>query len=205
MSNNRIIIGYSGHAFVLCDIITSNGRALIGYCETEGKENNPYQLPYLGKEGSLSLGDYQLVLGIGDNQIRERVFDSISKRHTFANVIHQTAHFGNQVDLGVGITICANANINPLATIGNGVICNTGSIIEHECKISDFVHIAPGAVLAGNVTVGRRSFIGANSTIIQGVSIGNDVIVGAGSVIINDVPDNCVVVGNPGKIIKQNS
>lgn len=58
--------------------------------------------------------------------------------------------------------------------------------------------------LAGNVKVGERSFIGANATIKQGTVIGNDVIVGAGSVILNDIPNNSVVVGNPGKIIKKN-
>jgi acetyltransferase EpsM len=42
--------------------------------------------------------------------------------------------------------------------VGKNVIINTSCIIEHECFLGDTVHIAPGAVLAGNVTIGERTF-----------------------------------------------
>lgn len=51
--------------------------------------------------------------------------------------------------------------------------------------------------------IGNNVSLGCNVTIIGGVHIGNNVTVGAGSVVVKDVPDNCVVVGNPTKIIKQ--
>ena len=56
-------------------------------------------------------------------------------------------------------------------------------------------------MLAGNVFVGERSFIGANSVVKQGVKIGKDVMIGAGSVVISDIPDGKKVVGNPSKSI----
>lgn len=64
------------------------------------------------------------------------------------------------------------------------------------------MHIAPGVVLAGNVTVGENSFIGANSVLKQDVKIGSGVTVGAGSVVIKDIPDNEIWVGNPAKKLK---
>ena len=91
--------------------------------------------------------------------------------------------------------------INPLVKIGNGVICNTACVIEHECIINDYVHIAPGAILCGNVTVGEGSFIGAGAVVKQGVTIGKNVIVGAGTVVIKDIVDNTKVIGNPQRII----
>lgn len=51
--------------------------------------------------------------------------------------------------------------------------------------------------------IGNNVSLGANVTIIGGVRIGDNVIVGAGSVVVKDVPDNCIVAGNPAKIIKQ--
>ena len=51
-------------------------------------------------------------------------------------------------------------------------------------------------------TIGNNVSLGVNVTIIGNVMIGNNVIVGAGSVVVKDVPDNCVVAGNPAKIIK---
>ena len=50
--------------------------------------------------------------------------------------------------------------------------------------------------------IGDNVSLGANVTIIGGVHIGDNVVVGAGSIVVKDVPDNCVVAGNPAKIIK---
>ena len=44
--------------------------------------------------------------------------------------------------------------------------------------------------------------LGVNVTIIGGVIIGNNVTIGAGSVVVKDIPDNCVAVGNPCRVIK---
>lgn len=51
-------------------------------------------------------------------------------------------------------------------------------------------------------TIGDNVSLGANVNIIGKITIGNNVIVGAGSVVVKDVPDNCVVAGNPARIIK---
>lgn len=51
-------------------------------------------------------------------------------------------------------------------------------------------------------TIGDNVSLGANVSIIGGITIGNNVIVGAGSVVVKNVPDNCVVAGNPAKVIK---
>lgn len=51
-------------------------------------------------------------------------------------------------------------------------------------------------------TIGDDVSLGANVNIIGNIKIGNHVIVGAGSVVVRDVPDNCVVAGNPARIIR---
>lgn len=50
--------------------------------------------------------------------------------------------------------------------------------------------------------IGKRCFIGANAIIMCGVTIGDEVIVGSNAIVTKDVPDNCIVAGNPAKIIK---
>ena len=74
--------------------------------------------------------------------------------------------------------------------------------MEHDCIVSDFVHIAPKATLCGNVRIGEGTHVGAGSTIIQGIKVGKWATIGAGAVVINDVPDYAIVVGVPGKIVK---
>ncbi len=52
------------------------------------------------------------------------------------------------------------------------------------------------------VFIGDNCYIGTGSTILGPVKIGNNVTIAAGAVVVKDVPDNCVVGGNPAKIIK---
>lgn len=53
--------------------------------------------------------------------------------------------------------------------------------------------------------IGNNVTLGANVIIIGNIKIGDNVTIGAGSVVIKDIPANSVVVGNPAKIIKQDS
>ena len=54
------------------------------------------------------------------------------------------------------------------------------------------------------IVIGNDCFIGANSIILKGTTLGNNVIVGAGSVVHGTFPDNCIIAGNPAKIVKEN-
>jgi len=54
----------------------------------------------------------------------------------------------------------------------------------------------------GRPTIGNNVSLGANVTIIGKIHVGDNVIVGAGSVVVKDVPNNCIVAGNPARIIK---
>ena len=54
-----------------------------------------------------------------------------------------------------------------------------------------------------NPVIGDNVTIYANAVVAGGIQIGDDVVIGAGSVVLKDVPDNCVVVGNPARIVKK--
>lgn len=198
------IVGYSGHAYVIIDIFLNAGRIVTAYCDSELKANNPYHLNYLGKESDVinMLKEYDYFPCVAHNGIREKIVRQLSEFiGNPINAIHPSAVISASVSLGEGIMVAANATINPLVELGRGVICNTSSSIDHECVIGEFSHIAPGAVLCGNVKVGRGTFVGANAVVKQGITIGNNVTVGAGTVVVKDVPDNTTVIGNPQRIL----
>jgi sugar O-acyltransferase (sialic acid O-acetyltransferase NeuD family) len=201
------IIGYSGHAYVIIDIFLNAGRLVTSYCDQEEKFSNPYHLTYLGKESEVidKLKKFDYFPCVGHNGIREKI---ITQMDQFLgkpiNAIHPSAVISASVKMGDGVMIAANATLNPMVEIGRGVICNTSSSIDHECIIEDFVHIAPNAVLCGNVKVGRGSFVGANAVIRQGITIGSNVTIGAGTVVVKDIPDGATVIGNPGRKLVKN-
>lgn len=208
MSENKqiAIIGYSGHAYVCIETAQIMNLEVVGYHDNQELKANPYNLSFLGTEEDFENHSASLFCSIGDNNIRQRVYNKIAviQKDIFTSLQHPTAIVSTSATIGANTLISAGAVINALSTIETGCIINTGAIIEHECKIAAFAHIAPGAVVLGNVSVGERTFIGANAVVKQGIRIGKDVIVGAGSVVIKDVPDNQTVVGNPAKQLIKN-
>ena len=198
--------GYSGHAYVIAEIINMLNYSLVGYIDVNEKENNPFKLQYLGNESEIDLSNFvkeniHIALAIGDNKIRKNLFEIFKNNDVVIETLqHPKSSVSALATIDEGTVVMASVVINPFAKIGKAVICNSGCIIEHECSIADYVHIAPGAVLAGNVSVGESSFIGANAFIKQGLKIGKNVVVGAGAIVLNDVADNVTVYGNPAKI-----
>jgi len=55
----------------------------------------------------------------------------------------------------------------------------------------------------GLPTIGDNVFCGVGSCVLGPITVGNNVKIGANCVVLKDVPDNCVVIGNPAVIIKQ--
>ncbi len=53
------------------------------------------------------------------------------------------------------------------------------------------------------ITIGNNVWIGGSVVICPGVTIGNNVVIGAGSVVVKDIPDSCVAVGNPARVIRE--
>ena len=197
-----IIIGYSGHSYVVLDMLQLNKYKIKGYYEKSVKTSNPFNLNYLGSEDKLEKTetDIAIFITIGDNHNRNKIFHNLSGCSAqMPALFHPKSIVARTVKIDCASLVMPGSVINAFSIIGKGVICNTGCIVEHECVIGDFSHIAPGAVLAGGVLIGSNSFIGANSVVKQGIKVGKNVIVGAGSVIVKDVPDNSIVYGNPTK------
>ena len=101
------------------------------------------------------------------------------------------------MDIGNGVKISLNAKLdktNPKGIhIGDETyIAFDAAILAHD--MSRLVH--------DDVYIGQRCFIGAKSIILPGVTIGDEVVVAAGAVVSRDVPSNCLVAGNPARIVK---
>ena len=92
--------------------------------------------------------------------------------------------------------VAAGAIINCDVTIKDGVIVNTGSTIDHDCVLELFTHISPGCNLAGNVTIGEKTWVGIGTKIKENISIGK-MVIGAGSVMISNIPSNSKCFGIP--------
>ena len=116
----------------------------------------------------------------------------------------ENVHLGNHVEINMNcvfldcnrITIGDNCGIGPnvqIYTVGHPV-----NPKERLSENSDF-----WKSFTAPVTIGRNVWIGGGTIILPGVSIGDDTTIGAGSVVAKSIPNGCVAVGNPCRVIKK--
>ena len=195
-----IIIGASGHAKVIADIVIKNGDELVGFLDDNTElPDMIIGYPYLGVIDKYS--EYSdscvFVMGIGTNSIRKKITERIDVN--WYSAIHPSAQIAIDTHIGEGTVVMADAVINTSAVIGKHCIINTGSVIEHDNVIGDYVHVSPHAALCGTVYVGDLTHIGAGATVKNNISICADVIVGAGGVVVKDIAESGTYIGVPVK------
>lgn len=85
-----------------------------------------------------------------------------------------------------------------LLEIGNNVIIAPyAHILCHDASTKPIL----GYTKIGRVIIGNNVFIGAKAIILPNINIGDNVIIGAGSIVTKDIQNNCVVAGNPAKVL----
>lgn len=115
---------------------------------------------------------------------------------------------GGTVRIGRGSEIgerCRISIANSLE-IGEKVLLSPNVYItdcDHEYRNINVPVLDQGIVQRGQkVSIGEGSYIGINAVIVGNVKIGKHFVVGANSVVTKDVPDYCVAVGSPARVIK---
>lgn len=203
-----VIIGAGGHSKVVIDILRSHGDVeVVGSVDRSIKENvlgvkvigDDSVLPDLFQSGV----DHAFV-AVGDNALRHKLFNrAVDIGFQMINAISPFSYVSESVQLGNGIVIMPGTVVNAGSSIADNVIVNTSSSIDHDCIIDKSCHIAPGSHLAGNVHVGEGTFVGIGTTIIDNIRVGKWSALGGGSVVVNPIPDRCLALGAPAKVIRR--
>lgn len=192
------IIGARGHGKVIADI-----ARLRGYDELEFLDDDPStitcgDIPVTGPSSDADKKENALFVAIGNPAIRQRIMEA-GRGKPFSILVHPNAVIAENSQIGEGSVVMAGAVINPCTVIGRGVIINTCSSVDHDCRIHDYVHVAVGAHVCGNVEIGNGTWIGAGSTIINNVRICDGCMIGAGAVVIKDIDEPGVYLGVPAR------
>lgn len=191
------LFGASGHGKVVADIAIENGVGITAFIDDDINKTECYGFPVIH---DIINKEKPLIITIGDNIARKEIAEKVVNK--IEKLIHPQSIISRTSKIGKGTVVMGGVTINADCFIGEHCIINTNSSIDHDCNIENFAHISPNVALAGNVFIGEGSHIGIGATVIQNVNVGKWCVIGAGSVILKDVPDYSVVVGNPGRIIK---
>ncbi len=119
------------------------------------------------------------------------------------------AVYCSQISIGANVVIRPNsvlmADDYAKIYIENNVMVGMGVhfyVNNHRFDNIEVPIIEQGYYPSEDVVVKEGAWIGANSIILPGVTIGKNSVVGAGSVVTKSIPDYCVAVGNPARVIK---
>ncbi|PTB95391.1 hypothetical protein C9974_00525 [Marinobacter sp. B9-2] len=206
------VFGTSGFAREVADIASELGYEpfLIAKDEAEAAIGSRVWPIVLESDIEQSQGAVY-ALGIGENNIRAKVANRYSGRLSFVNLIHPSATFGKhqleQIQAREGVIICAGVRFTNNIVVGSYSIFNLNATIGHDATIEDFVNIAPGAHISGNVWIERECWVGTGAVINQGrnekkLVIGTGTTIGSGAVVIKDCEEQAVYVGAPARRIK---
>jgi sugar O-acyltransferase (sialic acid O-acetyltransferase NeuD family) len=123
-------------------------------------------------------------------------------------LIHPDVVISRYVCLGRGVVVCAGSTLTTDITVGDGVQININCTVSHDCVLEDFVTLAPGAHICGNVHLKRGCYIGAgavvkNGTVAEPLTIGAGTIVGAGACVTRSFGAGMTVVGVPAAPLRK--
>lgn len=212
IKENIVIIGASGHASVVIDIIEQENKYnILGLIDSyKPKDTTLFNYKVLGSESYIEhlIKTKQIIGGIvaiGDNATRTNMVNTIAALNPnfkFVTAIHPSAITGKGVVIGAGSVVVAGTVINSNTTIETHCIINTKASIGHDCYIESFSSVAPGATLGGGITIKTGAIICLGATLLGQLKIGAHALVGAGAVATQNVPDNTIVMGVPAKPIR---
>lgn len=202
-----ILIGGGGHALSLLETLYDIS-VIAGYADIV--PNCLMPVKYLGDD-EFVLKHYlsqtykvHQALVYKDNvdlSLRKKMIDLYQcyEAHTF---IARSALVSVNSEILAGTAVFERTVINK-SFIGANTIINTGSIIEHGCKIGNNVFIALGVIVGGGVIIGDDTFVGSGSVIRDDVTICSNVVVGMGSLVTRDIVIPGKYYGNPIKLIER--
>lgn len=207
-SSGVIVVGASGHAKVVIELLRSSGMG-VSYCIGDfGGSPTCLGVPVLEGDAHMeslrSEGYKQAIIAIGDNRIRQRLSsNAIALGFELVNAISPAAVVSPSARLGRGIAVMAGAVINADSVIEDFAIINTSATIDHDCHVGKAAHVAPQCGLAGNVQIGAGALLGVGCKVNPGIRIGESAVLGAGSVVVRDIPARVLAYGVPARVVER--
>jgi len=201
MKNKLIIIGASGHGKVVADIaIKMNKWQSIAFLDDDESIKTSMGLEVIGKTADAFIyeDEADFFVAIGNNATREKIqLKLVNEGLNLVSLVHPSAVIGTDVEIGIGTAVMAGVVINSSSRVGKGCIINTSSSLDHDNIIGDYVHISPGASLAGTVRVEKGTWLGIGSVVSNNVNICSGCKLGAGAVVVKDITEPGTYVGVP--------
>ncbi|MEO5373709.1 MAG: acetyltransferase [Alphaproteobacteria bacterium] len=195
-----IVLGTSGFAVELADVLADMGRRVEGFVGLEPDCVLPG--PWLGGdevlEGTPRDADY--LIAVGKPTLRRRLAENLRRLGLrYGRCVHPAAWVAAGAEVGEGVIVYPNATVHARVRLGTGVMVNSNVSIGHETSIGAFSTISPGVSLAGRMTIGEETWWGIGASGIELLSVASGTLIGGGATVVRDIAAAGTWVGTPAR------
>jgi sugar O-acyltransferase (sialic acid O-acetyltransferase NeuD family) len=211
MVERIVIVGAGGHGREIVALAAACNLAaerpiydVVGVVD-DGKPDiarlERLSVPLIGPVEAVGNLDARFVIGIGSPSVRRAVDKRLLAIGALAAgpMVHPLAWIGPDVELSPGVIVCAGAIVTTNVRIGRHAHLNLQATVSHDCRIGEYVTVAPMTAICGNVTLEDEVELGTGVSVVPAVTIGRGAMVGAGAVVTGDIAPGMVAVGVPAR------
>jgi acetyltransferase EpsM len=165
-----VVYGAGGYAKLIIDLIEDVGGTVVCvFDDNEAIHGMNFMGFTIEKYDSEKYKNSSIVIAIGNNSYRKKC--ALRLAHKYTTLIHPDAFVSKKAVIGVGSVILAKAVIQTNVNIGQHVIVNAGSCIDHDAEVEDFVHINPLGYIGGGAKVESEVEIGVGAVVMRNVRV----------------------------------
>jgi sugar O-acyltransferase (sialic acid O-acetyltransferase NeuD family) len=190
----KAIIGFGGHAREVQAQIDEEVTFFVDdiYVSTDTKPLSLFD-PY----------EFEAIVAISDPKIRESIINKLPAETKYFTFIHSTCLvLDKNIKIGEGSFIGAYSILTTNIFLGKHTILNRLCQVGHDSYMDDFSSLMPGSIISGNCNIGKRFYLGSNSSIREKINICDDVTIGLNAGVVKDIDEPGIYVGVPAKKIK---
>lgn len=146
----------------------------------------------------------EMVVAVGDPALREKMWDNATGcGYAMATLKSPLVLPFSEVRLGRGSLVFHVSFLSCDTSVGDNAVLLPGSIVGHDSAIGDHAVISIGTTVCGRCSIGRGAYIAAGATVKEKVRVGDNAVVALGAAVFADVPDGCISMGNPARVIQR--
>lgn len=147
----------------------------------------------------------RFVIALGEPKLRNALYEkAIGDGYEAETLIHPNVRIPETAEIGKGVVICANSLVSANTQICDNVYLQPVCVIGHDARINASSVISAFCAISGHCVIGEGTYIGIHSGVKEQCAVGARTIIGMGTMVFKDIPDGVIVMGNPGRVLKNN-
>lgn len=164
--NNLLIIGAGTFSVEIEELATILGYKNIAFLDDN---NSVFSSPVIGNTSDIQelRNRYDsAIVALGNNEHRKRFNEELKKYgYNIPTLIHPTAYVSPDAEIMCGSIIRAKAVVSRYAKLGECVILNVGSLVDHHCEIGSYSHLLMGVIVRNCSKIPPLTTIHSNEVI----------------------------------------